>query len=257
MCGRLSALVMLTILAGLPGLGTAAGDLSTLVAPYLAAQKERAVGEIVGHAYVESPRRETPPTPYPSVRVRLLPYSAQFETQLDAIKSGFRDSLKNYGEAVSRLEDARVAYERALLEAGGGGLLKEGVTDAAGTVRFSQVPTGEWLFVAWQETGHQRKTSKPEPKVGVKYADVPITIDYSTVSYWRQRVSMKPGETAEIILSDRSIWMTAVRQEVLSVTSGRPGSLGQFRTSPPTGSAGSPAPPGIQSGPADGSTPSR
>jgi hypothetical protein len=232
MRGRLSVVMIVALVAGLPGFGVEAGDLSTLVGPYLAAQKEKAVGAITGHAYAESPRRQAPPTPYPSVRVRLLPYSAQFEAQLDAIKSGLRDSLKNYGEAVTRFEDARVAYERTLLEAGGGGLIQEGVTDAAGTIRLADVPIGEWLLVAWWETGHQRKTSKPEANAGVRYADIPVTVDYSTVTYWRQRVSVKSGEVADVTLSDRAVWMTAVRQEVLNVSTGRPRTSGQSPTPP-------------------------
>jgi hypothetical protein len=258
MRGRLSVAMIVVVLAGLPGSGVAAGDLSTLVGPYLAAQKEKAVGAIAGHAYAESPRRQAPPTPYPSVQVRLLPYSAQFEAQLDAIKSGLRDSLKNYGEAVTRFEDARVAYERTLLEAGGGGLIQEGVTDAAGTIRLAQVPTGEWLLVAWWETGHQRKTSKPATKVGAKYADIPITVDYSTVAYWRQRISVKPGEVAEVTLSDRAVWMTAVREEVLDASSGRPGTSGRAPTSPfGAGTLGAPGGLGTPIGPGGGLTPSR
>jgi hypothetical protein len=247
MSGRLSVVVVVAILAGLPEFGVAAGDLSTLVAPYLAAQKEKAVGAIAGHAYAESPRRQAPPTPYPSVQVRLLPYSAQFEAQLDAIKSGLRDSLKNYGEAVTRFEDARIAYERALLEAGGGALVRDGVTDAGGTVRLTEVPTGDWLLVAWWETGHQRKTNKPDRRGVDQYADVPMTVDYSTVTCWRRRVSVKLGEETEVTLSDRAVWMTAVRQEVLSTSSGNPRNWGQsplFPTGSGTPGSGTPLPPG-------------
>jgi len=244
MRGRLVVLMVAALLAVLPASGQATGDLSALVAPYLAAQKQKAVGQIAGHAYAESPRRQAPPTPYAAVQVRLLPYSAQFEAQLDAIKSTSRDSLKLYGQAVSRFENVRVAYERALLDAGGGALVRDGVTDATGTVRLADVPGGDWLLVAWWETGHQRKTNKAERRGGVdQYANVPVTVDYSTVTCWRQRVSVRAGETIDVSLTDRAVWLTGVREEVLTTTTGIPKNWGQSPVFPMgSGSVGSGGP---------------
>lgn len=114
----LRILPVLAVLVFAPVAGASAADLTDLVAPYLQAQKGQAFGEIVGRAYAESRRPQQMPTPHPSVSILLLPYSAQFQAQLDVIKAGLRDSMKNFTGAVVRLEGARVAYQRALVEAG-------------------------------------------------------------------------------------------------------------------------------------------
>ncbi len=216
----LGVLVALAWLVSPPGAG--AGELTDLVAPYLQAQKEQRIGEVRGRAYAEPKRRQEAPTPYASLSLLLLPYSSQFEAQLDAIKAGLRDSLKNYAAAASRLEQARVAYERALLEAGGGELVREGVTDASGSIRLIGVPAGEWLLVAWREDAHSSKTSKMTPQTTKSFPNAPMTVDRSTLTYWRRRFTVTAGEATELTLSDRGVWMTAVREEVLKTAGDAP-----------------------------------
>jgi hypothetical protein len=194
-------------------------DLSDIVAPFLKARGEKAVGAVAARAYAEPTRPGASPTPQPSVSVMLLPYSAAFEAALDDVKAGLRDSLQAYTRAVARIEGARVDYENALLAAGGGELVRTEVTDDLGTARLGDLPAGEWLVLAWREAGHVSKHFGQRGLDAKAFPDVPTAVTYSVVSYWRARIAVRPGETAEFTATDRNVWMTAAREE-----SGTPGS---------------------------------
>lgn len=186
------------------------GDLMGLVEPYL---RTRALGALTTRAHAEPTRPDARPAPLPGVSVVLLPYSAAFEAELDAAKAGLRDSLDGYVQAVARIEDARVDYERGLLGAGGGELVRSEVTDGEGLARLRDLPAGPWLLLAWQEGGHVSKRFRLREQDTKRYPNVPTNVTYSIVTYWRARVVVREGETAEIAMTDRNVWMTAPRQE--------------------------------------------
>jgi hypothetical protein len=197
-----------------PCAGPAAdGDLADLVGPYLRAGADQAPGVVAVRAYVEPTRPTGPPAPQPDVSVVLLPYSAAIEARLDAVKAGLRDSVDGYAGAVTRIEAARVDYERALLAAGGGALVRSEVTDAQGGARVGDLPAGEWLVLAWREAGHVAKRFNLREQDAKRYPHLPSKVTYSIVTYWRVRVAVKPAETVEIGMSDRNAWMAAPRQE--------------------------------------------
>ena len=128
----------------LAGSGQAAEtDLQTLVSPYLKAQEQRTLGVVAARAYAEATRPSASPTPTPAVSVMLLPYSPSLDAELQAVKAGLRDSLEAYATAVSRVETARVDYERALLAVGGGELVRTATTDDQGAARLQDLPAGE------------------------------------------------------------------------------------------------------------------
>lgn len=188
-------------------------DLAGLVGPYLKAREARLLGTVALRAYAEPARANAGATVQPSVSVRLLPYSAAFEAELDAVKTGLRDSLDAYIQAVGRIEGARVDYEGGLVTVAAGDLVRSATTDAQGTARLDDVPAGEWLLVAWHEGGHTSKRFKLRDLDAKRYPNVPTNVTYSIVTYWRARVTVRPGETAEIAANDRNVWMTAGRQE--------------------------------------------
>ena len=196
------------------GLAWAAGadDMAERLEPYLRARDAGAVGEVRGQVWEDPARPGGAPVPAPSVPVLLLPYSAEFEAQLDAAKTGLRESVKGVSETVDRVEAARAAYESAVIFAGGGELIRGDVSDDQGRVRLGAIPGGDWLLLAWKE--HKRSTKKfriPAPEAR-KYPDVPLSVEYSTVSYWRIRLTVRPGETTEATLIDRNVWMTAIKE---------------------------------------------
>jgi len=220
-----AGLIALT-LAGLllsPGPGPAAdGSLTDLVAVYLKAGAEQAPGVVTARASVDPSRPTGAPAPQPDVSVVLLPYSPALEAELDAVKAGLRDSVEDYARAVTRVETARVDYERALLAAGGGALVRSEITDAQGGARVTDLPAGEWLVLAWREGGHLAKRFKLRDQDAKRYPHVPANVTYSVVTYWRMRVAVRPAETVEIAMTDRNAWMTAARQEAGPPTPPRP-----------------------------------
>ena len=195
-------------------------DVRALVDALFKARDDRALGTVTARAYAEPSRPGAGPAPQPSVLIHLVPYSPAFEAELDAVKTGLRDSLDGYTRAVSRIEGSRVDFERALVAAGGGALVRSEVTDAQGAVRLADIPAGDWLMLAWREAGHLTKSFKRSEQDLKRYPDVPTTITYSMVTYWRVRVTVLPGEGAEVAMNDRNVWMTAPRQE--GATSTRP-----------------------------------
>ncbi len=225
---RLAGFLVSAALACSSGAGAAsAGDLTGLVAPYLRARDEGALGLVEGKAYAEAKRPAETPTPYVSVSVLLVPYSEQFAGQLDEIKAHSRDSLKIYGEAADRLEDLRVDYTRALLDGGAGDLVRNETTDSTGAIRLAAVPAGEWLLLAWMEQAQGTKEYRVPPKEAQRYRDKPLSVAYSVVSYWRARLTVTAGQTSEVTLSDRSVWMTTMRQETRTPDRAAPRSPGR------------------------------
>jgi hypothetical protein len=211
------ALPVLVLAAGLMLLTVssraAEGDLKGLVESYIKARDAGALGALAARALTEPTRPTASPTPRPAVSIVLLPYSEAFEAELDRVKSGLRDSGDAYIRAVGRIEAARVDYERALLAADGGELVRTETTDAQGAAHLRDLPAGEWLLLAWQESGHTAKKFKLRDQDAKKYPNVPTNVTYSIVTYWRTRVAVRRGETVEVPVTDRNAWMTAPRQE--------------------------------------------
>jgi hypothetical protein len=208
------------ILVGAIGLALGASgnvfaqDPDAPVSSYLAARDDRVTGDITGLARGDAARPEAPPVPYDGVSVMLLPYSAALDGELDAIKLHLRDSLKTYMDAVGAVSDARAGYEKVLLWAGGGELIRGEVTDSRGSVRFANLPAGEWLMLAWRTQLHPGKAPKTRKEETSAFRDQSVRTGYSTVSYWRMRLSIRPRETAEVDLNDRNVWLTAIREDV-------------------------------------------
>ena len=84
---RLAAMLLLL---GTTGIASAA-DVAELMAPLMAARERQAFGSVDGRAYAEGQRGGAESTPYPSVSVLLLPRSAEFDSELEAIKAGLVD----------------------------------------------------------------------------------------------------------------------------------------------------------------------
>jgi len=206
-------LVALGLVLGL-AVAVEADDMAERLAPYLRAREAGAVGAVRGQAWSEPARPSGPPVPDSSVSVLLLPYSAEFEAQLDAARAGLRESVKGVGEAVARVEAARAAYESAVSFAGGGELIRGEVSDEQGRVRIGAIPEGDWLLLAWKEHGHSTKKFRVPAAEARRYPNVPSSVEYSAVSYWRMRLTVRPGQTTETTLTDRSVWMTAIKERL-------------------------------------------
>lgn len=194
-------------------LAASAGDATTVLAPYLRARDEGRTDAISGAVYAE-PRNPTgSPVPYDDVSVLLVPYSADFEAELDRIRVGLRESSLAYVEAAERLRAAREDYEHELLFAGGGEMIRGEVSDAGGRFRFTEVPAGSWLMLAWRDIPHGLSARRiPAKEQGAFVGNVERR-GYVAVEYWRQRLEVRPGEPTSVRLHDRNIWATLVREE--------------------------------------------
>ena len=191
----------------------AAADLGNLIAPYLAARERGAVGAVVGRAYEEPRRMGVEPQPYTAVSVLLLPGSADFEGELARIKAGWRDSPDRFVDADPKVRAALVAFERALLDAGGGALMKGEMTDGTGAFRVVDVPEGAWVLLAWQGT---EKKQKPPPigrNDAALYPNRPKVFGHTTVVYWLVPVDVTAREETQVRLHGRNEWLTAVRED--------------------------------------------
>jgi hypothetical protein len=208
-----AAVIAGAALVAVAGASAAEMDLGTLVQPYQQAARDQALGIVAAKAYVEPGRGGAGPTPQSAVSLVLLPYSAAFEADLDVVKAGLRDSVDSYTRAAGGVETARVDYERALVAAGAGELVRNEATDAQGFAEVAGLPAGDWMLLAWREGGQQTKQHKVREQDSKRYPDVPSTVTYSMVTFWRSRVTVQKGETVEVSLSDRNVWMTAPRQE--------------------------------------------
>jgi hypothetical protein len=184
-----------------------------LMTPLMAARERGAYGSVDGRAYAEGQRGGAEPTPYPSVSVLLVPRSPDFDNELEGIKAGYRDTLDTYLEAEPKLRAAREAYERALIEAGGGHLLLGESSDAAGVFRFSRVPEGAWTLLAWRELPHPKAPSSLKAGEAKRYKSRARVFGYTTVVFWRMPIDVKAGEAVSVRLHDRNEWMTGERED--------------------------------------------
>jgi hypothetical protein len=186
-------------------------DLTALIAPYLAAREQGAVGTVVGRAYAEASRPGDPPRPYAAVSVLLLPRTPGFEGELAAIKAGRRDSPDRFVDADPKIRAARTAFERALIEAGAGALMKGESTDGAGIFRFADVPEGAWILLGWQESGGKLIRSQGTRTDATNFPTRPEVLASYTVVYWLLPLDVKVGEETQVRLHDRNTWLTAIR----------------------------------------------
>jgi len=189
-----------------------AGDVAALVAPILAAGERGSLGSVEGRAFAEG-RPGGASTPYPSVSVLLLPRSAAFEADLEAIKTHSRDSPDAYIEAEPKVSAARLAFERALIDTGADELILGSSTDGAGAFRFQRVPEGAWMLLAWRETPQAKRPPGPKRGEAERYKTRPQVFGQTIVTLWWRPVTVKAGEEATVRLHDRNEWMTGVRED--------------------------------------------
>ncbi|HKZ04836.1 MAG TPA: hypothetical protein VJU81_05140 [Methylomirabilota bacterium] len=196
-----------------------AAEAPTLVAPYLRARDEGRTGVVVGEALAEPVRASAGPTPRPDVSVMLLPMAIELDAELSRIRAGLRDSERAYLTAAARLRSARESYERDLAYAGGGELSRGEVTDAAGRFRFTDVPAGQWLLVAWRDV--PRAVAGPrisKRDLGAFVGNTQIR-GHAAVEYWRLAVDVRPGVTTELRLHDRNVWVTVIQEDTITPSS--------------------------------------
>jgi hypothetical protein len=209
---RLAVWALMLLLFGVTGVAPA-GDVAALIAPLQAARERGSLGSVGGRAYAEGRRGGAEATPSASVSVLLLPRSAEFDAELEAIKMHFRDSPDAYIEAEPKVSAARLALERALIDSGAGQLILGEASDGDGAFRFKGVPEGAWTLLAWRETPHARRPPVLKKSEAQRYRTRPQVFGQTTVVFWWMPVTVKAGEEVTVRLHDRNEWLTAIRED--------------------------------------------
>ena len=214
--GRRLAVAILAAL-GIEGASGPAALGSGMVAPdprpYLEAQAGARVAQVTGTATTDSRRPGEPAVPLDGVSVMLMPYSPALETELQLVRERYRQSSRSYIEAAGRIDGLRQAYETSLQSRGGGLLARGEVSDGAGAFRFTEVPAGSWLVLAWQTQRHQLEGRRlPGQDTGNFVGNVERS-GYTAVTYWLFRLDLQPGAVRALQLSERTAWLTAVKED--------------------------------------------
>jgi hypothetical protein len=196
-----------------------AADTPALIAPYLQARDAGRTGVVTGEVFAEATRASAGPTPRSDVSVMLFPAAPVLEADLSRIRAGLRDSERNYLAAAGRLRAAREGYERALAFAGGGELSRGEVTDPAGRFRFTDVPVGQWLLLAWREVEHPVAGRQPPQRDLGAFVGNTHTRGHAAIEYWKLAVEVRPGESQDVRLYDRNMWLTVIQEDTTTPTS--------------------------------------
>jgi hypothetical protein len=203
----------------LAGVVSAAADTPTLIAPYLRARDDGRTGSVTGEVLVEPTRVSASPTPQSNVSVMLVPAEPDLDAELARIRAGYRDNARAFLAAAGRVREAREAYERDLAFAGGGELSLGEVTDAAGRFRFTGVPAGAWLLLAWRETPQPiAGRHMPGRDLGFFVGNTQIK-GHTVVDYWRLAVEVRPGGASAVRLHDRNVWLSVVQEDRMTPAS--------------------------------------
>jgi hypothetical protein len=221
---RIPALAALAVtLVLLWGAIVSAGDVAALVAPLLAARERGAFGGVDGRAYEEGRRGGAEATPYASVSVLLLPRSADFEAELDAVKAHSHDSPDAIIEAEPKLSAARLAFQQALIDMGAGHLILGETSDASGAFRFQRVPEGAWTLLAWREAAHSsHRPAAPKGSDAQRFKARAQVFGHTMVVFWWMPITVKAGEGTTVRLHDRNEWLTGVREDRRVPDAGQP-----------------------------------
>jgi len=180
-------------------------------------------GELVsvrGRAFEERRRPSAPDLPLDGTAVSILPHSEAWLLRLEAIKRGARDSMSAYRDAATAVRRSREAYEKALLEAGGGDLAQGVTVDREGAFAFDGVPAGPWIVFASRSTYISRTAQQRGPPSGSVPGRPPLPqspflpVDklagYHVVTYWIRALTVSPGAGEPVELTDRNVWFTGV-----------------------------------------------
>jgi hypothetical protein len=209
------------------------------IARYREAGRAGALGSVNGRVYEERRKPNAADAPLVGTTLRLLPRSETFLSTLETIKRHARDSLDRYRGSAVEVERARVAYETALLQRGGGDLPQALTVDADGSFALSALPAGDWVLVAahtvfGKKAAGTTSRAGASPRAGTldRFLPHPHVVGYSYVTLWVREVTVTPGAAATVALTDRNAWLTGVVEDTETPV---------FRAAPPQTAPGTPA----------------
>ncbi len=186
---------------------------------YRRAESLGEVGAVHGRAFEERRKPSAAELPLAGTAVSLLPHSEMWLSRLEAVKRGARDSIGAYREAATAVRRSRDAYEKSLLEAGAGDLSQGATVDGEGGFTLENVPAGPWILFASRSTYISRApivrapapATPPRPPVAPSpFLPIEKLAGYSVVTYWVRALTVAPGVSEPVELTDRNVWLTGV-----------------------------------------------
>jgi len=194
-------------------------------------------GFLWGRLQIEAESPEGPWTPLAGVEVVAYPGAAALLARLEHIRHTARDSGRHYETAVARIQEALQGHARQLdprrspVAPGGGagdagtsrpagfgpptpgpddhGVVRRGVTDAAGVFVFDALPAGEWLVVAVRVAPYSASPARREEPRGARgrqqFAGTAVA-PAREAEIWIERVRVDPGSRTRLLWSDRGRW---------------------------------------------------
>jgi hypothetical protein len=188
--------------------------------PYRDAATAGALGAVAGQAVAETPRRGASPQPVTDVAVTLVPRSETFLADLERIRHRSREDMKAYRTSARDVTEARRVYERALSEVGASELVRSTAVDPEGRFLIEDLPAGPWLLIA------QRAVFVPKQPGSLSKRDRELfqrrlqLTGYYVVTFWLRELTIAPGQSTSIELTDRNTWLTGITEERLDAGPG-------------------------------------
>ena len=194
-------------------LSGAADALDVSIELYREARRAGALGVVAGRAAAEPRTLRAPPMPFIGTTVRLLPRSEALVARLERLREASRESSTAFAAAAPAMRKAYEAYERELLQAGSPDLTPMALVDQDGTFRIDDLPAGAWVLIAWHSTPVD--VSTPRLKTGKRdlYRPQRRLQSYQAVTVWLRELTVAPGATATVELTDRNGWFRGVIEE--------------------------------------------
>jgi len=180
---------------------------------YREAAAAGAVGTVAGRAVADPQRPGEPPASLADVSVTLVPRSSALLVELDRIRTQARrepDAFRSSARAVAR---ARQDFERALAQAGTADLVRFTTVEPDGAFVLERVPAGAWVLIAQRAVFVSKPGAPPSRRERESFGPRPHLTGYYAVTIWLRTLSVRPGESESVELTDRNAWMRAIAEE--------------------------------------------
>ena len=188
--------------------------------PYREAATAGALGAVTGQAVAETSRRGPSPQPVTDVAVTLIPRSETLLADLERIRYRAREDMKTYRTSARDVTEARRTYERALSDAGAADLVRSTAVDPEGRFLIEDLPAGAWLLIA-QRAVFVAKNPGSLSKRDRELFDRRLQLTgYYVVTFWLRELTITPGQSISIELTDRNTWLTGIAEERLDAGPG-------------------------------------
>jgi len=188
--------------------------------PYREAASAGALGAVAGQALAEPARRGVSPQPVTDVAVTLVPRSESFLADLERIRSRARGDMSAYRTSARDVTEARRVYERALWEAGAAELVRSTAVDPEGRFLIEDLPAGAWLLIAQRAVFVPKQPGALSKRDRELFERRPQLTGYYAVTFWLREVTIAPGQSTDVELTDRNAWMTGIAEERLDAGPG-------------------------------------